>query len=293
MSRGSPTRTDERIRVFIGHSHTDAALAEQISKILSENGLQPIFCGKLEPGKSFTDNVRNLLASAHVYMPVITESSCHRAWVHQEVGYAAALGIPVLPLIVGSVSESAVDSFGMHGLRVSDADFDELRTRLSRNLIESLVSVTVEPPFEAYGGCDPFLFVSYSHQDKTNVYPEIGRLHGLEFRIWYDEGIDPGNEWPEDVASALARSSFFLVFTTPPSVESQNVRNEINFAINRKKPFLAVHLEETSLPMGLELRMGDIQAVLKWRMTEDRYHRQIEKSLPRELRTNNSDALGE
>jgi len=41
-----------------------------------------------------------------------------------------------------------------------------------------------EPPFEAYGGKDPYLFVSYSHKDSALVYPEIERLHQLGFRIW-------------------------------------------------------------------------------------------------------------
>ena len=140
------------------------------------------------------------------------------------------------------------------------------------------------PPFEAYAGDEPFVFVSYSHKDSGIVYPEIDRLHRSGFRIWYDEGIDPGNEWPEEVANALARCVFFLVFISPRSVESANVRNEINFAINRKKPFLAIHVEETLLPTGLELRMGDIQAVLKWRMPDDRYHRQMAKSLPDSLK---------
>jgi hypothetical protein len=82
----------------------------------------------------------------------------------------------------------------------------------------------------------------------------------------------------------LARCLFFLVFISPRAVESANVRNEINFAINRKKPFLAIHVEETVLPTGLELRMGDIQAVLKWRMPDDRYQRQMAKSLPDNLK---------
>ena len=142
----------------------------------------------------------------------------------------------------------------------------------------------IEPPFEAYDGDEPFIFVSYSHKDCTLVYPEIARLHKLGFRIWYDEGIDPGNEWPEEVASALARSSFFLVFISTRAAVSKNVKNEINFAINHQKPFVAIHVEATNLPKGLELRMGDIQAILKYRMNADRFNRQMEKTLPQTLR---------
>jgi hypothetical protein len=63
-------------------------------------------------------------------------------------------------------------------------------------------------------------------------------------------------------------------------VVSKNVRNEVNFAINHEKPFLAVHLQETALPRGLELRMGDIQAIMKYRMPDAQYRRKLYKSLP-------------
>ena len=62
------------------------------------------------------------------------------------------------------------------------------------------------------------------------------------------------------------------------------MRNEINFALNNHVPFLAVHLTETELVKGLALRMGDIQAVLKHRMSPESYWRKMEKVLPGVLR---------
>ena len=139
-------------------------------------------------------------------------------------------------------------------------------------------------PCEAYIGDEPFIFVSYSHKDGHLVFDEILRLDAGGYRIWYDEGIDPGNEWPDEIAAAINRSAFFLVYITANAVDSANVRNEINFALNRHKPFLAIHLTQTDLTPGLEMRMGDIQAVLRYRMNADHYYRKIEKSLPKELK---------
>src|SRR5262245_8859132 len=130
-------------------------------------------------------------------------------------------------------------------------------------------------PFQAYDGNKPYIFVSYAHKDSELVFTEIRDLHAKGYRIWYDEGIEPGNKWPEEIAKALADATLFLVFISPMAVQSQNVRNEINFALNRQKLFLAVHLEETRLPPGLELQMGDIQAIMKWRMTDDHYRQKI------------------
>lgn len=135
------------------------------------------------------------------------------------------------------------------------------------------------PPFDAYQGREPYVFVSYSHADSQLVFPEIARLHGEGYRIWFDEGIDPGNEWPDEIADALTRSTIFVVFISPRSAASRNVKNEINFALNNGKPIIAVHLEETSLPSGLALRMGDIQAIFRYRMGQDFYWRKLLRAL--------------
>ncbi len=146
------------------------------------------------------------------------------------------------------------------------------------------------PPFDAYKGGEPYIFISYSHRDGATVFADILALHEAGYRIWYDEGIDPGNEWPEEIAKALDGCGQFVVYVSPRAVDSKNVRNEINFAINRAKPFLAIHLEETSLPRGLELRMGDIQAIMRWRMPAAQYDRKLRSALPRTLCGASADA---
>jgi S-DNA-T family DNA segregation ATPase FtsK/SpoIIIE len=144
----------------------------------------------------------------------------------------------------------------------------------------------VPPPFEACSGEAPFIFVSYSHKDAASVFPELVELHRRGYRVWYDEGIDPGNEWPEEIATALARSDMFLVFITNNAVNSKNVRNEINFALSDgDKKFVAVHLTETTLPLGMRLSMGSMQAILRYQMSEDGYRRKLEKALGPHLKS--------
>ncbi len=135
------------------------------------------------------------------------------------------------------------------------------------------------PPFEAYSGEEPYLFVSYSHQDAHLVYPEIIQLRDAGYNIWYDEGVAASNEWPEEIANAVLGCSVFLCFISPRATDSINCRNEINLALNEKKPFLAIHLEETELPPGLRLRMGDLQAILKSKIPAQRYLSKVTTTL--------------
>lgn len=140
--------------------------------------------------------------------------------------------------------------------------------------------VEAATPFPAYNGTGPYIFVSYAHADGKKVFSEIAWLHEQGYRIWYDEGVDPGNEWPDEVATALEAADYFLVFISPSAVESTNVRNEINVALNKRKRFLAIHLVKTPLPPGLELRMGNIQALLRFQMETDRYRAKLLQVLP-------------
>jgi formylglycine-generating enzyme len=144
---------------------------------------------------------------------------------------------------------------------------------------DHLVNVSTVPPFEAYQGDEPYVFISYSHKDAAGVYEEITRIHEVGVNVWYDEGIEASNEWPEEIARAVVDCSVFLVFVSPRATASVNCRNEINLALNENKPFLAIHLEETELPLGLRLRMGDLQAILRYKLPVDRYQKKTQNSL--------------
>jgi len=73
----------------------------------------------------------------------------------------------------------------------------------------------------------------------------------------------------------------FVVFISLRAIESQYVRNEISYALKRRKALLAIHVEETTLPGGLELPMGHIQAVLKFALPDELYQDKLERALPK------------
>ena len=130
-------------------------------------------------------------------------------------------------------------------------------------------------PFPAHTGTGSYLFVSYAHVNADQVYPEIGWLNEAGINIWYDEGITPGSRWSEELAAAIEGCALFLVFLTKESVQSENCLNEIDFALRRKRPFLAIELEPVNLPAGIELNIGNRQSILKYRFSEDHYRSRL------------------
>jgi hypothetical protein len=142
----------------------------------------------------------------------------------------------------------------------------------------------VRPPFEAYKGSKSYIFVSYSHGDMREVFTIIRKLNDGRFRIWYDEGIEPGVEWPEVVGKAILRSGQFMVFMSPWAVNSRNVRNEINLAHSESKNILVIFLRETRLSEGMKLQIGTVQHLNRFEMTEREFLDKLSRVLGSELR---------
>lgn len=121
-----------------------------------------------------------------------------------------------------------------------------------------------EMKIAAYEGSENYIFISYAHKDSEKVFPIMEELVHRGYRIWYDEGIAPGSEWPEDIARHLNGCAMAIAFVTPNSMASVNCRREINFAMSKQKPFLSVVLEPTEMPLGMELQLSAQQSVLRY-----------------------------
>ncbi|MBO4889211.1 MAG: TIR domain-containing protein [Firmicutes bacterium] len=116
----------------------------------------------------------------------------------------------------------------------------------------------------AYEGKEPYIFISYAHRDSERVFQVLEELDKKGYRIWYDDGIAPGSEWPEDIARHLDAAHMVIAFVTPNSMASQNCRREINFALSKEKRFLSILLEKTEMPLGMEMQLSAQQSILRY-----------------------------
>ena len=116
---------------------------------------------------------------------------------------------------------------------------------------------------------DNYIFISYAHKDAKAVLPIIHALRENGYNVWFDEGIEAGTEWPEYLAKRIKNCAVFIAFISPDSIKSNNCRNEINFAITLKKEILTIYLEETEMTMGMQLQLGSLQAMFRYRHKND------------------------
>jgi formylglycine-generating enzyme required for sulfatase activity len=132
---------------------------------------------------------------------------------------------------------------------------------------------------KSYRGPEPYAFVSYAHADSERVFVEMERLNTAGFRLYYDEGIHPGQSWQEELAEAIEGCSIFIIFVTAGAVVSRNCVRELDFALNRECEILAVHLDDVVLPPGLQLALGDRQAIIRSNHDQAKYESLLDTSL--------------
>lgn len=101
--------------------------------------------------------------------------------------------------------------------------------------------------FKPYEGARPYLFISYAHRDSQAVLDTISILNERKLRLWYDEGIPAGSDWPKNIEQHMQSCSLVLFFASRSALSSVNCRSEIETALALKKPVLVLPLEETEL----------------------------------------------
>jgi hypothetical protein len=75
-----------------------------------------------------------------------------RKWVHQEIGYAMALNIPVLPVAIGSLPGEMIDQ--IHAVSVAQDDVLQLSSRLTVDAVRALVDANAARNIALYACAD-------------------------------------------------------------------------------------------------------------------------------------------
>lgn len=124
-----------------------------------------------------------------------------------------------------------------------------------------------------YKGEKPFIFISYAHRDAEVVTRILSRMYNDQYRVWFDQGIDPGTEWDENIAAHIEQCGYFIAFVSRNYLSSDNCKDELNFARDLSKKRLIVYLEDVELPSGMAMRMNRLQSIFyhRYKVEDDFY----------------------
>src|SRR4051812_26362162 len=98
----------------------------------------------------------------------------------------------------------------------------------------------------------PYYFFSYSRKDSEFVKRLASDLKNTSANVWLDQlDISPGSPWDESIQNALNEAHGLIVILSGTSAKSQNVMDEVSYALSRGKKVVPLMIEECQIPFRL------------------------------------------
>jgi hypothetical protein len=96
-------------------------------------------------------------------------------------------------------------------------------------------------------------FISYSREDSEFAFRLAQDLRAAGANVWLDQlDIQPGRPWDNAIEDALMGAPQMLIVLSPSSAKSDNVRNEISFALDQGKIIVPVLYKDCVVPLRLQ-----------------------------------------
>lgn len=136
----------------------------------------------------------------------------------------------------------------------------------------------------SYDGDEPYIFVSYSHNDIAKVREILKRIDREKFRFWYDDTMEIGEDFRLELQSKIENCSAFLLFVSEHSMQSKYCGMEIIVAYKNNKRIFPVYLDDnTEIPGALKMVLENLQHVKGTALDGDtKYIDKLIDSLPTE-----------
>ena len=277
---------------FISYSHKNEKEALALRGLLEKNHTRTWLASYNIPiGCSYVESIKNAIKNCSCFLLIISEEAMNSAHVKKELSLALSAKRTIIPIMVEDVplTEEFVLLIGNIQLFfIANINNTSPKTQM---LVESIKQFTIteegqeedqkEGQEEGQEECQEkgvsaqtssdssqtetsnnnFIFISYSHIDKDCVMPIMNKLEAEGYNIWYDDGINPGSEWDENIASHINECSYFIAFMSNNYLSSENCKDELKYARKKNKKSLLIYIEECELTPGMDMRTNRIQCI--------------------------------
>ncbi len=213
-----------------------------------------------------------------------------------DLPFAMERHIPVLPLMMEhGLTDLFTRNFGkVQYLSPGQADEtaisyeEKLKSYLEDVLVGEELRKRVQAAFDAY------IFLSYRKKDRRYANELMRLIHKnplcRDIAIWYDEFLTPGEDFNENIAEALEKSTLFTLLVTPNLLEDQNYVMRVEYPEAKKagKEILPVEMVQTDQAAMAAKYLG-IPASVKGENDEEFRVRFLEGLRNIAIRENDSD----
>jgi hypothetical protein len=116
------------------------------------------------------------------------------------------------------------------------------------------------------GEGDMTIFLSYSRGDSQQADDWVADLERFGYRVWIDRvGIRGGQQWMATIVRSIEEAQAVILLLSPNSARSDNVRREIDLAVQTRKHIIPVEIQATTIPDALLYQLAGVQVLKVWR----------------------------
>ena len=119
-----------------------------------------------------------------------------------------------------------------------------------------------------YEGQDPYIHMSFHPEDEERVFACLEQLTYRGFRMWHNDGIPPGTDADEIIATHIEQCELFVAFISKAYLASLDLVDELNYSRDTNKAYLLVYVEDVPLPAGLDMRFKRAQSINAFEMND-------------------------
>lgn len=127
----------------------------------------------------------------------------------------------------------------------------------------------IKGPFNAYEGKSPFIFVSYKHADSKLIFPILEKFNNQGFNIWYDDGLQYGEDYDDLIDLKIEESSLFLICITERVInhardKGEYMKKELDIAIATETPILPIFIHDVELKGKYRMHLQGKHSIFKF-----------------------------
>ncbi|MCQ2538111.1 MAG: leucine-rich repeat protein [Lachnospiraceae bacterium] len=97
---------------------------------------------------------------------------------------------------------------------------------------------------KVYNGDEPYIFVSYSHKNKEEVFKILEHISACHYRLWFDEGLSPGDEFAKVLHNKIKNCCAMLIFLSDDVFNSNYCKFEIFTGYVLQKRLCPLHIQK-------------------------------------------------
>lgn len=235
-------------------------------------------------GNEWLKDIVAHLKGCKTFIVFVTNNSMASENVQKEIKYAVKHKKKIIPIYLEDENEIVMDediefelSFldAIHKTELGEDEYImEFKNIIGESSVNDAIVQTNYGLNPAYRGNDKYIFASFKAGDENIEFEQIRILQYLEYNVFYDDwNIDPKN-YIEEMADYLNRCEIFLVFITNKSMASENIRNQIKYAIRNNKNIIAIYLEspdKIEMYESIKFELSKIGTINKTAMAKDEY----------------------